>query len=105
MFVSLVAFILAIGLVYIALPFFNTLSDKNIELPWSNAMFWAIGLTFSLLTGLLAGFYPALFLSSFQPVKVLKGTFKVGRSATIPRKVLVVIQFTISTTLIIGTLV
>lgn len=105
MFVSLFAFILAIGLVYIALPFFNSLSDKNIVLPWSNAMFWAIGIAFSLLTGLLAGFYPALFLSSFQPVKVLKGTFKVGRYATLPRKVLVVIQFTISTTLIIGTLV
>lgn len=105
MFVSLFAFILAIGLVYIALPFFNSLSDKNIVLPWSNAMFWAIGIAFSLLTGLLAGFYPALFLSSFQPVKVLKGTFKVGRYATLPRKILVVIQFTISTTLIIGTLV
>jgi len=76
---------------------------KKIEFPWSQPNFWLISTAFILLTGLLAGSYPALYLSSFQPVKVLKGTFKVGRLASIPRKVLVVIQFTVSVTMIIGT--
>jgi ABC-type antimicrobial peptide transport system permease subunit len=64
-----------------------------------------IGLSFTFITGLIAGSFPALYLSSFHPVRVLKGAFRAGRFATIPRKVLVVTQFTVSITLIIGTLV
>jgi putative ABC transport system permease protein len=68
-----------------------------------NAIFWLACLSFIAFTALISGSYPALYLSSFQPVKVLKGTFKAGRYAALPRKVLVVLQFTVSIALIIGT--
>ena len=99
------AFVLALLLVLVALPSFNTLADKKIEFPWTNLSFWASTFLFILFTGLLSGSYPALYLSSFQPVKVLKGTFRVGRYAALPRKVLVVVQFTVSVALIIGTFI
>lgn len=105
MVVALLAFVLSIGLVYLALPTFNDVADKKLSLLWSSPAFWLTGIVFSLITGLVAGSYPALYLSSFQPVKVLKGTFRVGKLASLPRQVLVVLQFTVSVTLIIGTLV
>ena len=99
------AFVIAIGIVLISLSGFNNLASKEILFPWTNGFFWLLGLLFVLLTSILAGSYPALYLSSFNPVKVLKGTFKSGQYASLPRKILVVTQFTISVILIIGTLV
>ena len=103
--IALTAFAGAIALTWLALPFFNELAGKKMIVPWDSPNFWLIGATFSLLTGLIAGCYPALYLSSFKPVKVLKGAFKAGRMASMPRKVMVVLQFTVSVSLIIGTLV
>jgi ABC-type antimicrobial peptide transport system permease subunit len=103
--VAFLAFILAILLVWLSLPFFNGLSDKMMSIPWRYPMFWLLLLGFTFVTGLLAGSYPAFYLSGFKPVKVLKGSFRTGRWASIPRKVLVVVQFTVSTTLIIGTFI
>jgi ABC-type antimicrobial peptide transport system permease subunit len=98
------AFIISLLLVQLILPLFNSVSGKQINLPLSNIYFWLTGIGFSILTGLIAGVYPALYLSSFRPVKVLKGTFKGGRFAAIPRKTLVVIQFSVSVILIICTI-
>lgn len=102
---TLLAFGLALILVQLVLPSFNSLAGKEIVVPWSNPFFWLAGLVFAVLTAVTAGSYPALYLSSFQPVKVLKGVFKAGRYAAVPRRVLVVLQFTVSVVLIIGTLV
>lgn len=102
---ALLSFFLAIVLAAISLPWFNQLAGKTMNFPWANPLFWGLSLTCTLLTGLLAGSYPAFYLSSFQPVKVLKGVFKAGKGASSPRKVLVVAQFSISLALIIGTIV
>lgn len=101
--ISFLAFVLSIAIVTITLPYFNKLADANITMLWSIPMFWIIGVGFSVITGIFAGIYPALYLSSFKPVKVLKGTLQTGKYASLPRKVLVVSQFAISITLIIGT--
>ncbi|RFS16302.1 ABC transporter permease [Emticicia sp. C21] len=105
MLVVFVAFLIALSLVTVTLPWFNDLASKKMTMLWTNPLFWIISLVFVAVTGLLSGSYPALYLSSFEPVKVLKGTFRVGRFASIPRKVLVVVQFTVSVTLIIGTII
>jgi len=105
LFITFLSFCLALLLVALALPFFNGLADKQMRLSWSSGWFWAISIGFILVTGLIAGSYPAFYLSSFNSVSVLKGTFKAGRFSSVPRKVLVVLQFTVSVSLIIGTLV
>lgn len=103
--VAFIAFVFAIVLTQLILPWFNQVADKKLTILWSNTWFWAAGFGFTILTGFVAGSYPALYLSSFKPIKVLKGTFKVGRFASMPRKVLVVTQFTVSVALIIGTII
>lgn len=103
--ITFFSFAFSLLLVQLILPAFNEVADKKILIPWTNLVFWACGILFTIVTGLIAGSYPALYLSSFKPVKVLKGTFRVGRLASLPRQILVVLQFTVSAILIIGTIV
>jgi len=100
---AVIALVFALLLVGVSLPFFNGLSAKEMTVPWTNPGFVVAILGFTLFTGLLAGSYPAFYLSAFRPVKVLKGVLKTGRAGSYPRQVLVVLQFTVSLTLIIGT--
>jgi putative ABC transport system permease protein len=102
---AFLAFAISVLLVQLALPFFNDVSGKSMTILWSNPVFWLACMGFTLATGLIAGSYPAFYLSSFRPIKVLKGTFRAGRLAALPRKVLVVLQFSVSVSLIIGTMV
>jgi len=99
------ALILGIIIVILSLPSFNDLADKKISIPWSNPFFWFFTLGFTLFTGFVSGSYPAFYMSGFKPIKVLKGTFLVGRFASLPRKILVTVQFTVSVALIISTII
>ena len=99
------AFLPAVALAILALPWFNQLSAKQLEMPWGQPWFWGFAAVFILITGLLAGSYPALYLSSFNPVVVLKGRYKAGRFSSLPRQALVVLQFSFSVALIIATIV
>jgi putative ABC transport system permease protein len=102
---SFFAALLAIGLVQLSLSSFNQVTDKNLYIPFGSIGFWLLILGFIFITGLLAGSYPAFFLSSFQPVKVLKGGFKKVNALVTPRKVLVVLQFSFAIILIICTII
>ncbi len=103
--ISFIALALALILVELILPSFNKLTDKEVSLQLANPLFWGIMLIFTMFTGLLAGSYPALYLSSFNPVRVLKGTIRLGKNASLPRQVLVVLQFSFSIALMIGTVI
>jgi putative ABC transport system permease protein len=103
--VTFISFLLGLLLVQLALPSFNTLTGSDVHIPYGNIGFWGIMIVFVLFTGLIAGSRPAFYLSSFNPVKVLKGSIQTGRWASIPRKVLVVVQFTCSIALIISTVI
>jgi putative ABC transport system permease protein len=103
--ITFVAFAASILFVQLSLPYFNTITLGNITIPYDNVVFWGMMVAYVLFTGLLAGSRPAFYLSSFKPVQVLKGTVQLGKRATLPRKILVVIQFSCSIALIISTLV
>jgi len=103
--ISVISGIVALLLVILFLPAFNTLTEKELSINFFNIYFWLVFLCFIIFTGLLAGSYPAFYLSAFQPVKVLKGTFKKAHAVFNPRKVLVVLQFTFAIILIISTII
>ena len=99
------AFIVALFVVQISLQSFNELVGKVLFIDYRNPLYWLSALTFILFTGILAGSYPAFYLSSFTPVKVLKGTFKKANALVTPRKIMVVMQFTFAIILIISTII
>lgn len=101
--IAFIALLLAVIIVIVALPAFNDLAGKNLTINFLNEKL-VIGLVaITLITGLLAGSYPALFLSGFVPVKVLKGNLKTGAGSAMFRNVMVIIQFTVSIMLLVGT--
>jgi ABC-type antimicrobial peptide transport system permease subunit len=102
---AFIAGIIAIGIVELSLPWFNQLTNTILKIDFGQPVYWCLGLLFVLFTGFIAGSYPAFYLSSFQPVKVLKGTFKAANALVTPRKVLVVLQFTFAIALIICTVI
>jgi ABC-type antimicrobial peptide transport system permease subunit len=102
---AFVAGIIALLIVQFCLPAFNTLVKKQLFIEYANPWFWLIAISFVILTGIFAGSYPAFYLSSFKPVRILKGSFKAVNALVTPRKVLVILQFTFAVILIISTLI
>lgn len=104
----LVAFIsgaFALLIVQLSMSGFNLLTDKHLFVPYGNPWFWLASIGFIVFTGAISGSYPALYLSSFRPVSVLKGTVKAANALITPRKLLVVVQFTFAVVLIICTII
>ncbi|GAB3031835.1 ABC transporter permease [Spirosoma pulveris] len=105
MLLTMIALGMALALVAALLPAFNSLTGKTLALPVNDPVFWASLLGLLLLTGFVAGSYPALFLSSLNPTRVLKSRLRFSSGATFFRKSLVVFQFGLSILLIVGTIV
>lgn len=103
---SFIAFILAIAMAILLIPLFENISGKNLSLFSSSHIILPIlFFILSIITGIIAGIYPAFYLSSFQPVKVLKGSFSNSLAALSLRKILVVVQFAISVVLIVSAII
>ena len=102
---AFIAGLIALLIVELSIPAFNLLVGKHLFIPYTNVSFWLSAAGFVLLTGFLAGSYPAFFLSSFRPVEVLKGRFKKAGAAVTPRRILVVLQFSFAIVLIICTII
>lgn len=105
LFTTFLAFLVALGLIWTLLPYLKDIGLENLRFDFNNVQLLAAVLTVCLITGIVSGSYPALYLSSFLPVKVLKGPGQQAAGAACFRKVLVVFQFVISIGLIIGTVI
>ena len=105
MVITVVSAILAVIIVELCMPGFGALTGKKLSMDFQRADIWVALIAFVIVTGLLAGSYPAFFLSSFKPAAVLKGQLAKVHALLTPRKVLVVVQFTIAVVLIIGSMV
>ena len=103
--IACLAGLLALAITQGSLPSFNRLTSKNLTIGLDQLSFWIFFTGFILFTGVLAGTYPAFFLSSFKPIRVLKGSFKNSHAPVNPRKILVVLQFTCALTLIVCTII
>jgi ABC-type antimicrobial peptide transport system permease subunit len=103
--IAFIAGIIALGIAQLSIQPFNNLTGKQLSIGYGSVSFWLTFFAFIILTGVLAGSYPAFFLSSFKPVTVLKGAFKKAHALVAPRKILVVLQFTFAITLIICTII
>ncbi|RNC92331.1 MAG: FtsX-like permease family protein [Allomuricauda sp.] len=103
--ISFLSALVALVVVVSVLPAFSDLINTPLSIEWSNPWFWGITLAIVLFTGVLAGSYPALYLSAFKPSAVLKGTFNKINTLIAPRKVLVVVQFSVAIILITATIV
>ncbi len=101
---AFMAFIIALVLVVVLIPFFNNIINLQLSLPYDNVWAWGAALAVTIFTGLVAGSYPALFLSSFKPVKVLKGQVITTKGTVRPRQVLVIVQFTFAVCLILSSI-
>jgi len=102
--ISGISFMVSIIACWLLLPAFNGLMGKELGIPWTSPLLWGAGLLIIAFTGFLAGSYPALYLSSFRPIRVLKRNVLPAKQSQYPRKVLTVVQFTVSVSLIISTL-
>jgi putative ABC transport system permease protein len=103
--ITTISFVIAVIAAQVLLPYYNTLVEKKLFIDYMSKEFWIFSLGLIVVTGIVAGSYPAFYLSGFQPVKVLKGKPTVGKSASLPRKTLVTIQFGFSIFLIISVFV
>jgi putative ABC transport system permease protein len=103
--ITFIAVVFSVALVIVLLPVFNDITQKQISLPFNQWQFWLTLTAITVITGLVSGSYPALFLSSLKPVKVLKGALKLDTGTTMFRKGLVVFQFVLSAILITGTII
>ncbi len=101
---SVISFVIAIVVAWLAIPMFNTLALKELSIPFGSPVFWSLIVVATVLIGVLAGLYPSFFLSAFRPVNVLKGKMALGTKSGLVRGALVVFQFWISIVLVVGTI-